>query len=73
MDAGLFNYLPRELGHNIHIKVFDDQDIYFKNCQPPPLPLRINYSSPNKRDQFQSFPNRTDCHTKPIAHGLWPS
>ena len=44
-----------------------------KNCQPPPS---INRTSPNeKRDQFQPFPNSTDCHTKHIAmfHGLWPS
>ena len=28
-----------------------------------------------KRDQFQPFPNSTDCHTKDISmpHGLWPS
>ena len=41
-----------------------------------PPPLRINCSSPNKkRDQFQPFPNRTDCHTEHITklHGLWPS
>ena len=36
MDAGLFIYFPRDLGQNIYIKVFDGQDINFKNCQPPP-------------------------------------
>ena len=30
MDAGLFIYFPRDLGQNIYIKVFDGQDIYFK-------------------------------------------
>ena len=47
-----------------------------KNCQPPTPTPRINCTSPNKkRDQFQPYPNSTDCHTKHIArlHGLWPS
>ena len=72
IDAGLFIYFPRNPGHNIYFKVFDGQDIYLKNCQPP---FRISCSSHKKGDQFQSFPNRTDCHTKHIAmfHGLWPS
>ena len=35
MDAGLFIYFPRDAGHNIYYKVFDDQDIYFKNPPPP--------------------------------------
>ena len=72
MDAGLFIYNPRDLGHNIYFKVFDGQDIYFKKLLAP----QINCTSPNKkRDQFQRFPNSTHCHTKHIAiiHGLWPS
>ena len=76
MDAGLLIYFSRDLGLNIYIKVFDGQDIYFKNCQrPPPLPPESTVrSSPNKkRDQFQPFLISTDCHTKHIAHGLWPS
>ena len=36
MDAGLFFYLPRGPGQNIYFKVFDGQDIYFKNLPPPP-------------------------------------
>ena len=36
MDAGLFIYFPRDPGHNIYYKVFDGQDIYFKNLPPPP-------------------------------------
>ena len=76
MDAGLFIYIPRDPGQNIfYFKVFDGQDIYFKKLPAPP-PLRFNCSSLNKnRDQFQPFPNSTDCHTKHIAmpNGLWPS
>ena len=71
---GLFIYFPRDAGQNIYLKVFDGQDIYFKKLSAPHPPLRINCSSPNKRrDQFQPFPNSTDCHTKHIAmpHGLW--
>ena len=44
-----------------------------KTASPPPP---INCTSPiKKRDQFQPFPNSTDCHTKHIAvlHGLWPT
>ena len=72
MDAGLFIYFPRDPGQNIYFKVFDGQD----TASPPP---QIYCTSPNKKkgggDQFQSFPNSTDCHTKHIAmlHGLWPS
>ena len=75
MDAGLFIYFPKDPGQNIYFKVFDGQDIYFKKLPASP-PFRINCSSPNKkRDQFQPFPNSTDCHTKHIAmsRGLWPS
>ena len=75
MDAELFIYFPRDPGHNIYFKVFDGQDIYFEKQTASPLP-RINYTSLNKkRDQFQPFPNSTDCHTKHIVmlHGLWPS
>ena len=66
MDAGLFIYFPRDPGQNIYFKVFDGQDIYFKESTARPL---------TKRDQFQPFPNSTDCHTKHIAmlHGLRPS
>ena len=48
--------------------------LFFKTASTPPPPN--NCTSPNKkRDQFQPFPNITDCHTKHIAmlHGLWPS
>ena len=44
-----FFYFPWDLGQNIYIKVFHGQDIYFKNCQPPPPLPRINCSSPNKK------------------------
>ena len=74
MDAGLFIYFPRDPGHTIYFKVFDGQDIYFKKL-PAPSP-RIHCTSPKiKRDQFHSFPNSTNYHTKHIAllHGLWPS
>ena len=61
MDAGLFIYFLRDQGKNIYFQVFDGQP-------PPP---RINCSSPNKtRDQFQPYPNSTDCHTKHIATGF---
>ena len=36
MDVGLFIYFPRDPGHNMYFKVFEGQDIYFKNM--PPLP-----------------------------------
>ena len=39
MDAGLFNiYFPRDPGQNIHLKVFDGQDIYFKKLPAAPPP-----------------------------------
>ena len=69
MDAGLFIYFPRDSGQYIYFKVFDGQE----TVSPP---FKINCSSPNKeRDQFQPFPNSTDCHNKHLAmpHGLWPS
>ena len=71
MNAGLFIYFPRDPGHNIYFNVFDGQDIYFK----PPHPESTVRPLTKKRDQFQPFPNSTDCHTKQIAmlHGLWPS
>ena len=61
MDAGLFIYFPRDPGHNIYFKVFDPESTV--------RPLT------KKGDQFQPFPNSTDCHTKHIAilNGLWPS
>ena len=70
MDAGLFIYFPRDPGQNIYFQVFDGQDIYFKKLPPNQL-----FVPQQKRDQFQPFPNSTDCHTKHIAmpHGLWPS
>ena len=36
---------------------------------------RISFLKIPKREQFQPFPNRTDCHTEQIAmpYGLWPS
>ena len=79
MDAGLFIYFPRDPGHSIYFKVFVDNKIYIlKNCQPPPpgpRPESTVRPLTKKRDQFQPFPNSTDCHTKNIAmlHGLWPS
>ena len=75
MDAGLFIYIPRDPGHNIYFKVVDGEDIYFEKLPVPP-PSRINCTFLNKkRNQYQPFPNGTDCHTKHIAmlHGLWPS
>ena len=75
MDAGLFIYFPRDPDHNIYFKVFDGQDIYLKNCQPPPSPESTVRPLTKNRNQFQPYPNSTDCHTKHIAmlHGLWPS
>ena len=63
MDAGLFIYFPRDPGHNIYFKVLTE------STESTVRPLT------KKRDQFQPFPNSTDCHTKHIAmiHGLWPS
>ena len=74
MDAGLFIYFPGDPGHNINFKVFDGQDIYFKKTASPPPPESSLRPLTKKRDQFQPFPNSTDCHTKHIAmlHGLWP-
>ena len=46
MQDFLFIYFPRDPGHNIYYKVFDGQDIYFKNLTPPP---RINCTTPNKK------------------------
>ena len=63
MDAGLFIYIPRDPGKNINFQVFDGQNIFFKKppaSPPPPIQLFV----PNKKgDQFQPFPNSTDCHT----------
>ena len=75
MDAGLFIYFPRDPGQNIYFKVFDGQDIYLKNLPAPPPPSESTVRPLIKRDQFQPFPNSTDCHTKNKAmpHGLWPS
>ena len=76
MDAGLFIYFPRDPGQNIYFNVFDGQDIYFKKTASPTQSLSESTVRPlTKRDQFQPFPNSTDCHTKHIAmlHGLWPS
>ena len=76
MDAGLFIYFPRDPGQNIYFKVFGGQDIYFKKtASPPPPPPNQLFVPYQKRDQFQPFPNSTDCHTKHISmpHGLWPS
>ena len=63
MDAGLFIYFPRDPGHNIYFKVLTE------STESTVRPLT------KKRDQFQPFPNSTDCHTNHIAmvHGLWPS
>ena len=51
--------------------MFNGQDIYFKKLPPP-----NHCTSPSKkRDQFQPFPNNTDCRSKQITmlHGLWSS
>ena len=75
MDAGLFIYFPRDPGQNIYFKVFNGQDIYFEKL-PAPLPSESSVCPlTKKKDQFQSFPNSTDCHTKHIGmpHGHWPS
>ena len=70
MDAGSFIYFPRDPGHNSYFKVFDGQD-----TARAPHPQSTVRPLTKKRDQFQPFPNSTDCHTKHIAmiHGLWPS
>ena len=63
MDAGFFIYFPKEPDHNIYSKVLTE------STDSTVRPLT------KKRDQFQPFPNSTDCHTKHIAmiHGLRPS
>ena len=75
MDAVLFIYFPREPDQNIYFHVFDGKDIYFKKLPDTPPPESIVRPLTKKRDQFQPFPNSTDCHTKHIAmpHGLWPN
>ena len=67
MDAGLFIYFPRDPGQNIFLRCLTAR--IFMPPQSTVRPLSKN------RDQFQPFPNSTDCHTKHIAmlHGLWPS
>ena len=74
MDAGLFIYFPRDPGQNIYLKVFDGPNIYFKKTASPPPPSESTFRPLTKKDQFQPFPNSTECHTKHIAmpHGLWP-
>ena len=72
MDAGLFIYY-------IYFKVFDGQYIFFKKTPrrppPPPNQLFVPLQKKGPVNEFQPFPNSTDCHTKHIAmlHGLWPS
>ena len=61
MDAGLIIYFPRDPDHNVYFKVFDGQDIYLRKTAPPPRPNQLYVPLP-KRDQFQPFPNSTDCH-----------
>ena len=41
--------------------------IFILKISPPPNQL---YVPLQKRDQFQPFPNSTDCHTKHIATGF---
>ena len=74
MDAGLFIYFSRDPGHNIYFKVFDGQDIDFKKPPAPPPQSTVRPLT-KRKEQFQPFPNSTDCHTNHIAmlHGLWPS
>ena len=73
MDAGLFIYFPRD--QNIYIRVFDGQDICFKKlpAHSPPPPSESTVRPLTKKGPVSTIPNSTDCHTKHIAHGLWPS
>ena len=41
MGGGFFFFFPREPGHNFYYKVFDGQDIFFKNLPPPPNQLYV--------------------------------
>ena len=76
MDAGLFKNFLGTQAIILILRCFTAKIFIFKNCQPPPpLPESTVRPLTKKRDQFQPFPNSTDCHTKHIAmpHGVWPS
>ena len=73
MDARLFTYFPMDPGQDIYLRCLTARIFILKNCQPPSSQLTVRPLK--KRDQFQPFPNSTECHTKYLAmpHGLWPS
>ena len=76
MNAGLFLFIFLGTQARIFILRCLTTRIFNLKKLPAPPPLSESTVRPlTKRDQFQPFPNSTDCHTKHIAmpHRLWPS